>query len=169
MNIQINDEQKTDIQALEEVIKAAFLNAEHTSHTEHLIVKSLRKSCQLTVSILAVENEKIVGHIAISPVMISSGETEWYGLGPISVLPEKQGLGIGSLLMQTALARLKQLGAQGCVVLGNPDYYSRFGFQAYPKLYLEGVPPEYFQALSFHRHIPQGQVVYHAAFNIKNE
>ncbi|MDC4697987.1 N-acetyltransferase [Acinetobacter baumannii] len=165
MNIFIRDEQEEDIKEIEELTKAAFLNAEHTSHTEHFIVNNLRKHKQLTVSLVAVEDNTIVGHVVISPVQISSGEKNWYGLGPISVAPNKQGQGIGSLLMNSSLEKLKKLGAKGCVLLGDPKYYSRFGFKAYPDLKLAGVPPEYFQALSFQNYVPKGDVSYHEAFN----
>ncbi len=83
---------------------------------------------------VATEDGLIVGHVAISPVTITSGETGWYGLGPISVCPNKQGIGIGSLLMNAALQKLKDLGGKGCVLLGDPNYYSRFGFKSYPDL-----------------------------------
>ena len=96
---------------------------------------------------------------------ISSGETDWYGLGPISVWPEQQGQGIGSQLMNAALEQLKQLGAKGCVLLGDPEYYYRFGFKSYPDLILPDVPPKYFQAISFVNNIPKGTVSYHEAFN----
>ena len=107
MNIIIRDEQNEDIEAIENLTKAAFHNAEHTSHTEHFIVNSLRNHGQLTISLVAVEDGSIIGHVAISPVQISSGEIGWYGLGPISVHPDKQGLGIGSLLMNKSLEKLK--------------------------------------------------------------
>lgn len=109
-------------------------------------------------------DEDIVGHVAASAVTISSGAQGWFGLGPISVWPDRQGQGIGSALMQAALAELQQLGAMGCVVLGDPGYYSRFGFAVHPGLELPGVPPQYFQALSFGTALPQGTVQYHAAF-----
>lgn len=115
MNIIIRDEQVEDIEAIENLTKAAFQNAEHTSHTEHFIVNSLRNHGQLTISLVAIEDGSIIGHVAISPVQISSGEIGWYGLGPISVHPDKQGLGIGSLLMNKSLEKLKNLGAKGCV------------------------------------------------------
>ncbi|WP_232034106.1 GNAT family N-acetyltransferase [Mycoavidus cysteinexigens] len=70
----------------------------------------------------------------MSPVTLSSGATGWYGLGPISVRPERQGQGIGSKLMKVALAELQRLGGLGCVVLGNLAYYGRFGFKAHPGL-----------------------------------
>ena len=167
MTITIRDEYSKDIRAIEELIHAAFEKVEHSSHTEHFIVNALRKQGQLTASLVAEDKGQIVGHVAISPVIISSGETGWYGLGPISVVPEKQDKGVGSLLMRTALDRLQQLGAQGCVVLGDPQYYARFGFKAYPELYLKDVPAEYFQAIAFNELIPPGEVTYAAAFNAK--
>ncbi len=72
--------------------------------------------------------------------------------------------GIGSLLMRDALRRLRERGAAGCVLLGNPAYYARFGFMPEPSLVLPGVPPEYFQALRFDGPWPRGVVTYHAAF-----
>lgn len=165
MNITIRDEQSEDIKSIEDLTKAAFLNAEHSGHTEHFIVNSLRKNGQLTISLVAVENDVIVGHVAISPVKISSGETGWYGLGPVSVWPNKQGIGIGSLLMTASLEKLKRLGGKGCVLLGDPNYYNKFGFKSYPDLNLPDLPNEYFQAISFIDHIPKGDVSYHEAFN----
>lgn len=165
MNIIVRDEEITDIEAIEKLTKAAFQNAEHSSHTEHFIVNSLRTQGQLTISLVAIEDGSIIGHIAISPVEMSSGEIGWYGLGPISVHPDKQGCGIGSLLMNKSLQKLKQLGAQGCVLLGEPSYYSRFGFKNYPELVLPNVPSEYFQAVTFSGNIPKANVKYHEAFN----
>lgn len=165
MNIIVRDEEITDIEAIEKLTKAAFQNAEHSSHTEHFIVNSLRTQGQLTISLVAIEDGTIIGHIAISPVEMSSGEIGWYGLGPISVHPDKQGCGIGSLLMNKSLQKLKQLGAQGCVLLGEPSYYSRFGFKNYPELILPNVPSEYFQAVTFSGNIPKANVKYHEAFN----
>ncbi|WP_182005080.1 GNAT family N-acetyltransferase [Acinetobacter lactucae] len=165
MNIIVRDEEITDIEAIEKMTKAAFQNAEHSSHTEHFIVNSLRTQGQLTISLVAIEDGSIIGHVAISPVEMSSGEIGWYGLGPISVHPDKQGCGIGSLLMNKSLQKLKQLGAQGCVLLGEPSYYSRFGFKNYPELILPNVPSEYFQAVTFSGNIPKANVKYHEAFN----
>ncbi len=165
MNIIVRDEEITDIEAIEKLTKAAFQNAEHSSHTEHFIVNSLRTQGQLTISLVAIEDGSIIGHVAISPVEMSSGEIGWYGLGPISVHPDKQGCGIGSLLMNKSLKKLKHLGAQGCVLLGKPSYYSRFGFKNYPELILPNVPSEYFQAVTFSGNIPKANVKYHEAFN----
>jgi len=67
--------------------------------------------------------------------------------------------------MREALRILRETGAAGCVVLGEPDYYGRFGFRAKPDLILPEVPPEYFQAISFGSTLPRGTVSYHEAFN----
>ncbi|MGE8065242.1 GNAT family N-acetyltransferase [Pseudomonas sp. NPDC089569] len=165
MNLTIRSERAEDTRRIATLTGAAFEQAEHSSHTEHFIVDALRRAGQLTISLVAVENDEIVGHVAISPVTVSSGATRWYGLGPISVLPDRQGQGIGSALMKAALADLQGKGAAGCVVLGDPGYYGRFGFNSQAGLELPGVPGEYFQALSFWGDFPVGTVHYHASFD----
>lgn len=182
--ITIRKEITADIPHIEAVTEAAFKNAEHTSHTEHFIVNALRHCGRLSLSLVAVQAGNIIGHVAISPVSISgkgnphahkthakkapAAKSEsiagWYGLGPISVQPELQRQGIGKSLMQAALTELKSLNAAGCVVLGDPAYYSRFGFKVCEGLTLAGVPPEYFQAICFKEAPPRGEVFYHVAF-----
>lgn len=162
----IQSEKPEDIDAITRVTQQAFLDAEHTSHTEHFIVNALRAQQQLTISLVAKLDSKIVGHIAISPVTLSNQEeSHWYGLAPVSVAPNVQGLGVGRRLVKAALEQLKALGAKGCVVLGDPNYYSKFGFIADTTLTLADVPPEYFQALSFSDQIPHAEVSYHDSFN----
>lgn len=169
MTIRLRHETPDDIAAIEAVTMAAFANAPHTSHTEQFIVRALRAANELTLSIVADEHGQIVGHLALSPVAITDDhghKTEgWYGLGPISVLPARQGQGIGSRLMQQALAELRTQHAAGCVLLGEPAYYARFGFQAHTGLELQGVPPGYFMALAFHGPVPEGIAHYSDAFN----
>ncbi|HEX7863548.1 MAG TPA: N-acetyltransferase [Variovorax sp.] len=165
MPITIRNEAPADAQAIEALTAVAFLAAEHSSHTEQFIVNALRRAGQLSVSLVAEDGGRIVGHVAISPVLISDGAQGWYGLGPISVAPQRQGQGIGSELMTKALAALHDVSAAGCVVLGDPAYYGRFGFAATPALAYPGVPPEYFQALPLAGPMPSGIVSYHAAFD----
>lgn len=167
MHMTIRNEQSQDIEAISRLTEAAFRNEEYSSHTEHFIVNALRRTGQLSISLVAAEHDEILGHVAISPVSISSGVTGWYGLGPISVRPDRQGKGIGSALMRAALQQLRQQGVAGCVVLGDPAYYGRFGFKAHPGLELPDVPPEYFQALSFTGELPVGVVKYAAAFDAR--
>ena len=165
MNISIRKEKPGNIQSIHEVTVAAFLEALHTDHTEQFIVKALRDSGSLSISLVAEDAGKIVGHVALSPVTISDGADGWYGLGPISVLPDEQGKGIGSELMITAIRELKNLKANGCVLLGDPNYYHRFGFKPVDGLVFPDVPPEYFQALMFQGNYPQGTVAYHESFS----
>ena len=162
--MKIRKETPSDATAIGLLTVAAFKNAAHTDHTEQFVVSALRHAGQLTVSLVAEDSGLLIGHVAISPVRISDGATDWYGLGPISVSPEHQGQGIGSQLMRQALAELQSLGAAGCVVLGEPGYYSRFGFNAETALVLADVPPEYFQAVSFNGSPAAGMVSYDDAF-----
>ncbi|MBB1634408.1 GNAT family N-acetyltransferase [Cupriavidus sp. UME77] len=165
MPLTIRPETPADIAAIERLTAAAFQSAPHTSHTEHVIVNALRRAGQLSVSLVARDGADMVGHVALSPVSITDGTTGWYGLGPISVVPERQGQGIGAQLMACALDALRGLGAAGCVVLGDPAFYGRFGFMAQSELMLPGVPAEYFQSLSFQGSRPAGTVRYHEAFD----
>jgi putative acetyltransferase len=164
MKIGITNETAADVAAIRAVTISAFLHAPHTSHTEQFIVDALRGAGQLTLSLVAKVDGTVVGHIAISPVSVSDGATGWYGLGPLSVAPEYQRRGIGSRLVGEALRLLRERGAAGCVLLGEPRYYNRFGFRIDPNLKLPGVPSEYFQAISFEDLRPRGVVSYHAAF-----
>lgn len=175
MNIEIRNETPADAPAIEAVTISAFRNAPHSGNNEQIIVGALRAAGQLTVSLVAVVKEnasaehdavagKLIGHVAVSPVSVSTGTPGWCGLGPLSVLPEHQRRGVGTRLIREALSTLREKGAAGCVVLGDPAYYGRFGFLADPALVFPGVPPEYFQALSFGSSTPRGMVSYHAAF-----
>lgn len=168
MQILIRPEQAADAAAIEAVTRAAFLDAPHTDHTEHRIVNALRDAGQLAVSLVAVAQDAVIGHVAVSPVTVSDGAAGWYGLGPISVAPAHQGQGVGTQLMAQALAQLRELGAAGCVVLGDPHYYARFGFKPEPALVLPGVPPAYFQAILLAGPWACGTVAYHASFSVKS-
>jgi len=143
---------------------AAFKTLEISNHTEQFIVAALRAAKALTVSLVAEVDGRVIGHIAFSPLTISDGTTNWYGLGPVSVLPAYQRQGIGKALIREGLSRLKDMNAQGCCLVGHPDYYRKFGFKNMPGLMHEGVPQEVFFALPFHGHTPQGTVAFHDGF-----
>jgi len=160
----VRNETVADIEAISEVTIAAFETLAISQHTEQFIIAALRAAQALTVSLVAEVEGRVVGHIAFSPVTISDGSPNWYGLGPVSVLPECQGRGIGSALIQEGISRLKDLGARGCCLVGHPEYYRRFGFQNVSGLGHEGVPEEIFFTLSFDGPIPQGIVEFHVAF-----
>ncbi len=150
--------------AITEVTVAAFKTLEISNHTEQFIIEALRVAKALTVSLVAEVDGRVIGHIAFSPLTISDGARNWYGLGPVSVLPEYQRQGIGKALIREGLSRLKDMNAQGCCLVGHPDYYRKFGFKNMPGLVHEGVPQEVFFALSFDGHTPQGTVAFHVGF-----
>ena len=160
----IRSETSADVSAIAEVTVAAFTTLAISNHTEQFIIAALRAGKALTVSLVAEVDGRIVGHIAFSPVTISDGSQNWYGLGPVSVLPECQRRGIGSALIREGLSCLKDLGARGCCLVGHPEYYKRFGFQNIRGLVLEGVPEEVFFTLSLDGHVPLGNVTFHEGF-----
>ncbi len=162
--IVIRDEAKEDVSVITEVTIAAFKTLEISSHTEQFIIEALRAAKALTLSLVAEVDGRVVGHIAFSPVTISDGTQNWYGLGPVSVLPEYQRRGIGKALIREGLSRLKNLNAKGCCLVGHPQYYRKFGFENVTGLVHEGVPQEVFFALSFDGHFPQGDVMFHEGF-----
>ena len=167
--MRIRPEQPADSDAIRALTTEAFATAPHSSGTEAAIVDGLRAAGALTLSLVAVEDDEksneILGHVAFSPVTIDGAERDWFGLGPVSVKPGRQRGGIGAGLIREGLRRLREMGAAGCVLLGDPGYYGRFGFATDPALVLEGVPPAYFMRLGFGAEPPAGTVRYHAAFD----
>lgn len=157
-------ERDGDAAAISALTTLAFEAAPHSSGTEAHIVERLRAAGALQLS-LVIENEgEIVAHAAFSPVRIDGMDLGWVGLGPVSVAPAHQGRGLGAALIRQGLDWMRTKDAKGCVVLGDPAYYARFGFAPRQGLTLEGVPPEYFQALPFGETTPEGVVSYSEAF-----
>ena len=161
----IRGETPGDARAIAEITVAAFYTLAVSDHTEQFIVEALRAAGALAVSLVAEMDGRVVGHIAFSPVAMSDGSPGWYGLGPVSVLPEYQRQGIGGALIQEGLSRLQGLGARGCCLVGHPEYYARFGFQNSRGLVFEGVPEDVFFVLSFDGQVPKGTVEFHEGFN----
>lgn len=162
--ITIRSEKNTDTEAIGAVTIAAFKPLEISNQTESFIVAALRAAGALTISLVAEMDGRVVGHIAFSPVTISDGTPDWYGLGPVSVLPDHQRQGIGKALIREGLARLKKMNAKGCCLVGHPGYYRKFGFENSAGMNVAGVPPEVFFALSFAAPMPQGTVTFHDGF-----
>ena len=163
----IRPETSADHKAIQEINIAAFANHPYSHQIEHLIVEALRADGALTISLVAEIEGEVVGHIAFSPITINGEHLQWFALGPVAVLPPLQRKGIGTALVNEGLKSLRVLGAQGCVLVGNPAYYTRFGFRHNPALTLEGVPPDVFLCLSMTAHIPHGKVEHHAAFSVQ--
>jgi putative acetyltransferase len=162
----IRNETDADVNPITEVTISAFNTLEISDHTEQFIIEALRSAKALTLSLVAEIEGQVVGHIAFSPVTISDGTLEWYGLGPVSVLPEYQGKGIGKAMIEEGLSRLKNRGAKGCCLVGHPQYYKKFGFVNVTGLVLEGVPQEVFFVLPFDGRFPRGNVTFHKGFKI---
>jgi putative acetyltransferase len=160
----VRPEMPGDESAISHLITGSFAAAEHSDGTEARIVERLRASGMLATSLVADSDSEIVGQAAFSRVSVSDGSSGWYGLGPVAVAPHRQREGIGSALIEAGLAELRQLGAAGCVVLGEPSYYSRFGFAHDPALTYPGPPPEYFQCVVLAGERARGVVRYAPAF-----
>jgi putative acetyltransferase len=160
----IRQETAQDASVISSLITEAFNDHPHSNQTEAQIVNSLRTDSALIISLVAEINKTLVGHIAFSQILINDKFCGWYGLAPVSVSPKFQQQGVGSALILEGLKQLKVLGAKGCVLLGEPEYYSRFNFNTCDKLTFEGAPAEYFLAQPFTDVIPAGRVTYHPAF-----
>ena len=163
----IRPEKPDDYAAIRQVNQAAFAAHPYSKQTEHLIVDALRAAQALSVSLVAEIDGQVVGHIAFSPAKIEDEESHWSLLGPVAVLPPFQRRGIGRQLIEQGLAAIRTLGAHGCVLVGEPDFYCRFGFRHNPALVMEGIPPENFLnflCLPITDDGVRGRVSHHPAF-----
>ncbi|WP_338666992.1 GNAT family N-acetyltransferase [Pseudodesulfovibrio methanolicus] len=157
-----------DVAAIRAVEHAAFRN--HPQHapgaepTEHLIVDALRSASRLSLSLVAEDRGEVTGHVALSPAVVGEDGQGWYMLGPVGVSPGRQGRGIGSALVREALRIIRDQGARGVVLVGDPAYYGRFGFRAWPGLIMDGVPQENVLAVSLDGREPEGGVRADPAF-----
>lgn len=157
-------ESPEDYVEIDVVTAAAFATVSYGTEHDGLITGLLRENGALSLSLVAVEGAQIVGHVAFSPVVVTSEQAGWFALGPISVRPDRHGEGIGGKLIREGLVRLKARRAKGCVLMGNPSYYGRFGFEAHTGLRLDGQVSPFLQALAFAGTVPSGEVEFHSAF-----
>lgn len=118
-------EQPADLAAIHNVVAQAFQQA-FGSTAEATLVDQLRANGKAIVSLVAVEDDQIVGHILFSEVAL--GDATIIGLAPVAVLPSHQKQGIGALLINEGLHACRNAGYTAIVVLGHPEYYPRFGF-----------------------------------------
>lgn len=162
--MKIRSETDLDHAEIQTLTKTAFAGAEHSSKTEGSIITRLRETQSLSLSLVIEIEDKIVAHAAFSPVLIDGKSFGWAGLGPVCVAPDWQRQGLGSSIIKAGLARLAAEGVKGCVVLGDPAYYQKFGFENDPDLLFTGAPAEYFMRLWFAGDIPAGHVTYQPVF-----
>ena len=162
----VRPETEKDSAAIQSINVAAFADHPFSHQTEHLTVNVLRDAGALILSLVAEDAGQVVGHIAFSPALIDGKDLDWLTLGTIAVAPKRQRQGIGSRLVETGIEALRQLGANGCLLVGDPAYYQRFGFRHSQSLTVEHVPPEYFMCLPLAGEIPHGAVTHHPAFYV---
>jgi putative acetyltransferase len=152
----IRREQPQDISEIRQVNIQAFGREQ-----EALVVDKLRKNCNSILSLVAFTDDKVVGHIMFSPAVIEGkhGKLVGTGLAPLAVLPEYQRKSIGTQLMQTAIARIKEGGCPYIIVIGHPEYYARFDFEQASRFGIRSeweVPDEPFMILMLDRKAMDG-------------
>lgn len=166
--MQIRLERPQDASTIHALTDAAFKGRPYSDGTEAGVIAALRAAGALTLSLVATaggEDGEIWGHVAFSPVTIDGEAGDWYGLGPVSVWPDRQRSGVGQALIREGLGRLRAMGAGGCVLLGDPAYYGRFGFETDPGLTHAGAPAWAFQCLTLRGPRPRGEVRFHPGFD----
>ncbi|MEM7192182.1 MAG: N-acetyltransferase [Pseudomonadota bacterium] len=166
--IVVRPETPADQNLIDDLITAAFRTGSHSNHNEAQIVRALRCDGDLTLSLVAERAGGVVGHVAFSPVTIAGEAGRWFGLGPLAVRPDQQGQGAGTALVKDGLAELVRQDADGCVVLGDPKFYGRFGFAASRALSYGGAPWSFVQYLAFDAPAPSGEIAYARGFDLAN-
>ncbi len=131
---------------------------------EQDVINRLREAGALSVSLVATIDDEIVGHVAFSPADAADSTGPWFTLGPVSVLPDYQRQGIGSALIRQGLDDLEALGALGCVLVGNPEYYQRFGFELAPATAPQDDYRDVFMIYCFSTGRPGSTIEFHPAF-----
>jgi putative acetyltransferase len=161
----IRPERQHDHAAISRVISEAFSGMPYADGNEAELVETLRRENALVVSLVAELDGAVVGHVAFSPADASDGAPGWYALGPVAVLPAHQRTGIGSKLIRAGLRALIERGASGCILVGNPAYYERFGFKRSPSNAPSGEPAEFFMVKTLAQSAPDGPIRFHEAFS----
>jgi putative acetyltransferase len=164
IDLLIRTENPGDHDALTALIEAAFEGKPYADGDEAALLGTLRHLGALTLSLVAERDGVVVGQVAFSPARPPSGAPGWYALGPVAVSPAHQGRGIGSRLIESGLEILLQGGAEGCILVGDPAYYVRFGFEVRPENAPVGQPAEYFMLKVLKGAAPEGPISFHPAF-----
>lgn len=163
----VRPEKESDWDAVQAVNVSAF-----ETQSEANLVDALRDQVQLVVSLVAEENGEVIGHIMFSPVsLLGHPELRIMGLAPMAVSPKHQRQGVGAALVLAGIDICKQLGFGAIVVLGYPEYYTRFGFLPSSRFGLGceyQVPEEVFMAMELqpgYLRDAVGTIKYHATFS----
>ncbi|MBX3540334.1 MAG: N-acetyltransferase [Chelatococcus sp.] len=163
----IRNETAVDIRAISGLVTEAMQMLAQSIGTEAGIVEALRADGALALSLVAEEDGEVIGYLAVSPARVGK-QGGWALIGPLVVLPSRHRQGIGKGLMAEALRRLRAT-SRGAALVGDPAYYGRFGFRAFPGLGVTGCPPEVVQALPFDGTEPRGELIHHPAFGLNQQ
>ena len=164
MALNIRAESPDDEDLIRQITELAFKGRPYAGGDEQEVIDRLRTAQALTISLVAELDGEIVGQITFSPAHQADGSSPWFALGPVSVLPTHQSHGIGSALINAGLQQIEALGALGCILTGNPDYYQRFGFELAPDNVPVQESPEFFMLKRLKGAAPDGRFSFHAAF-----
>lgn len=164
MKTPIRTETPADHAAIHDVTKRAFAPMPYAEGDEQILIGKLRDAGALACSLVAEREGMVVGQVSFSPAFASDGAPGWYALGPVAVEPTLKHQGIGGQLINAGIAWLRDQDAAGCILIGNPAYYSRFGFRCFPELTPEGMPAQYYQILPLRTANPSVVVGFHPLF-----
>ena len=164
MTFAIRPEQTGDEAAVRTMVQRAFAGQPYSQGEEHEVVDRLRADGDLLLSLVALAGETIVGQISFSPALLENGEDGWVVLGPLAVDPACQRQGVGRALIAAGEAAMRLRGARGMTVLGDPQFYARFGFAQNTGMWLAGDLGWAFQVKSLGAAIPACAQRYVRAF-----
>jgi len=160
----IRVEQEIDQKAIWSITKAAFKDRPYAGGDEQDLIDKLRACSGLVLSLVAEDEDEVIGQITFSQAVVEDGTGPWFALGPVSVIPSRQGEGVGRDLIKEGLQRIAVMGSLGCILTGDPNYYNRFGFEVSPENSPEKEPAEYFQLKLQEGNKPEGKFTFHKAF-----
>ena len=164
--MQIRPEQPQDADAIHHLTEIAFAPMSYSDGSEPAIIRELRRAGDITLSLVAEEDGDIIGHVAFSPVEIDGRHDGWFGLGPISVRPDRQRQGIGRALVSAGLTWLRERGASGCALTGDPVVYRGMGFENDGELRYRSLDTRYVQWIAFSGDAPRGELRFAPAFDL---
>lgn len=164
MPVIIRNEEPADQYAIHDLTRRAFLRMPYADGDEQDVIDRLRRTGALALSLVAEEDGCVIGQVTFSPAIAPGAAQGWYTLGPVSVDPDRQKQGIGAGLIEAGLEHLRAIKAEGCILVGNPAYYARFGFRVSPQHAPADGHEHFFQLLAFGDTVPAGTFAYDPAF-----
>jgi putative acetyltransferase len=151
--------------AIRDMVTRAFAGHAYSDGDEQDVIDRLRADGDLLLSLVAEQDGAIIGQATFSPAILENGEEGWVVLGPMAVDPAHKGRGLGRKLIEAGEAIMRERGAKGITVLGDPELYARFGFATDTPMWLAGELGWAFQVKSLGPPIPATEQRYVRAFD----